>query len=70
MIPNKIYVPTEYTDTDIVPVGVTTKQVFPRDVCYIRKDALVALLKQEKDKCVLPAAKIAFANLLAKVEKI
>lgn len=40
MTPDKIYIPNEYTDNDITPVGVTTKPVFPNDVCYIRKDSL------------------------------
>lgn len=48
MIPNKIYIPTEYTDNDITPVGVTLRQVFPRDICYIRKDALVEWAKKKQ----------------------
>lgn len=47
MIPDKIYVPTEYTDNDITPVGVTLQQVFPNDVCYIRKDALMEWLESK-----------------------
>lgn len=48
MAPDKIYVPTEYTDNDITPVGVTLRQVFPNDVCYIRKDALLEWAKNWK----------------------
>lgn len=45
MIPDKIYIPTEYTDNDITPVGVTLQQVFPNDICYVRKDALLEWAK-------------------------
>lgn len=48
MVPDKIYVPTEYTDNDITPVGVTLQQVFPNDVCYIRKDALLEWAKEKQ----------------------
>jgi len=53
MIPDKIYIPKEYTDNDITPIGVTTKLVFPNDVCYIRKDALIEWLEECKNNPII-----------------
>ena len=41
MTPEKIYIAHEYSEIDVLPPGVTQKQVFSKDVCYIRKDALL-----------------------------
>ena len=51
MKPDKIYLPWEYAEIDVLPPGVTTKQVFGKDVCYIRKDALLEWAKGEQNKC-------------------
>ena len=48
MTPDKIYLPYEYAETDVLPVGVTDKPVFEKDVCYIRKDALLEWAKQQQ----------------------
>ena len=47
MIPNKIYIAWEYSEIDALPPGVTQKQVFGKDVCYIRKDALLEWLEKK-----------------------
>lgn len=44
MIPDKIYLAWEYSEIDVLPPGVTTKQAFKKDVEYIRKDALIEWL--------------------------
>ena len=49
MTPDKIYLPYEYAETDVLPVGVTDKPVFEKDVCYIRKDAVMDILKNAKN---------------------
>ena len=41
MMPDKIYLPWEHAESDVLPPGVTSKQVFGKDICYIRKDALL-----------------------------
>lgn len=50
MMPDKIYFPADglpsYIDWDGSPIR--TKQVFPDDVCYIRKDALLEWLSDMK----------------------
>lgn len=48
MKPDKIYLPWEYAEIDVLPPGVTTKQVFGKDVCYIRKDYLLEWAKDMK----------------------
>lgn len=53
MIPDKIYLPWEYSETDVLPPGVTMKQVFGKDVCYIRKDALLEYLEECKNNPVI-----------------
>ena len=50
MIPDKIYLAWEYSEIDTLPPGVTAKQVFGKDVCYIRKDALMEWAKDELNK--------------------
>jgi len=47
MKPDKIYLPWEYAEIDVLPPGVTTKQVFGKDVCYIRKDYLLEWAKEK-----------------------
>ena len=49
MIPDKIFLPWEYAETDVLPPGVTTKQVFVKDVCFIRKDALLEWANARKE---------------------
>ena len=44
MIPDKIFLPCEYSEEDVLPLGVTSKQVFGKDTCYIRKDVLLEWL--------------------------
>ena len=46
--PDKIYLPYEYAETDVLPVGCTTKPVFEKDTEFIRKDALVEWAKQQQ----------------------
>ena len=48
MIPDKIYLPWEYAETDVLPPGVTTKQVFGKDVCFIRKDSILEWANEQK----------------------
>lgn len=50
MIPDKVYLAWEYSEIDTLPPGVTTKQVFGKDVCYIRKDALMKWATTNRDK--------------------
>lgn len=52
MIPDKIYLPWEYAETDVLPPGVTTKQVFGKDVCFIHKDALLEWVKEKQYESV------------------
>jgi len=44
--PDKVFIPSEYIKSKILPVGVTKKQIFKDDICYIRKDALLELAKE------------------------
>ena len=48
MIPDKIFLPWEYSEVDMLPPGVTSKQVFGKDTCYIRKDALLEWAKEKQ----------------------
>lgn len=48
--PNKIYLAYEYSEIDPLPPGVTAKQVFGKDVCYIRKDALLEWAEKELER--------------------
>ena len=51
MIPDKIYLPWEHAESDVLPPGVTSKQVFGKDICYIRKDALLEWAKERLAEC-------------------
>lgn len=46
--PDKIYLAWEYSEIDTLPPGVTAKQVFGKDVCYIRKEALLEWAKEKQ----------------------
>ena len=50
MVPDKIYLAYEYSEIDTLPPGVTSKQVFDKDVCYIRKDALLEWINEMREK--------------------
>lgn len=52
MKPDKIYLPWEYAEIDVLPPGVTTKQVFGKDVCYVRKDYLLKWAKERYQQTI------------------
>lgn len=52
MKPDKIYLPWEYSEIDVLPPGVTTKQAFGKDVCYIRKDYLLEWAKERYQQTI------------------
>lgn len=66
--PNKIYFPADglpaYIDWDGSPVH--TKQVEDSDVCYIRKDALVEMLKGYKH----PLTRVVVEGLIDKINEL
>ena len=76
MIPNRIYLPWEYAETDVLPPGVTTKQVFGKDVCYIRKEALVEWLNNrisdgdEEGLMTNQIANLAYKDVIDKINSL
>lgn len=70
MKPDKIYLPWEYAEIDVLPPGVTTKQVFGKDVCYVRKDYLLDILYSEKECCKSARERRHFAWVIKKLESL
>jgi hypothetical protein len=70
MIPDKIYLAWEYSEIDTLPPGVTTKQVFDKDVCYIRKDALLEWAKQKQYESLTIVADNFWQEVIDKINEI
>jgi hypothetical protein len=70
MIPDKIYLAWEYSEIDTLPPGVTTKQVFDKDVCYIRKDALLEWAKQKQYESPTIVADNFWQEVIDKINEI
>lgn len=70
MIPDKIYLAWEYSEIDTLPPGVTTKQVFDKDVCYIRKDALLEWAKQKQYESLTIVADNFWQEVIDKINEL
>ena len=68
--PDKIYLPWEYSEIDVLPPGVTTKQVFGKDICFIRKDALLEWAEDVKAKTGWYEIEVAMDDLIDKLNSM